>query len=166
MGGETDPGTAGGVEPPSRPAGMDRTDDGVDVTLIRWMLSLTPAQRLDVLQRHVNAVLEIRGSALGRETTVPPINHRGPPASLRHRMQDYLRSGWVRAGLGLLVLGSGPLLAIILLAGLGLWPDPNPNPVGPGLLFFFTFWPSIICLVIGVVRVRRGRGRAGVGGPE
>ena len=34
--------------------------DGVDLTLIRWMLSLTPAERLDVLQRHVQAVLEIR----------------------------------------------------------------------------------------------------------
>jgi hypothetical protein len=33
---------------------------GVDVTLIRWMLSLTPAERLDVLQRHVDAVLEMR----------------------------------------------------------------------------------------------------------
>ena len=34
--------------------------DGVDLTLIRWMLSLTPAERLEVLQRHVQAVLEIR----------------------------------------------------------------------------------------------------------
>jgi hypothetical protein len=31
---------------------MEQThsDDGVDLTLIRWMLSLTPAERLDVLQ--------------------------------------------------------------------------------------------------------------------
>lgn len=34
--------------------------DGVDLTLIRWMLSLTPAQRLEVLQRHVRAVLRLR----------------------------------------------------------------------------------------------------------
>lgn len=34
--------------------------DGVDLTLIRWMLSLTPAERLNVLQNHLNAVLEIR----------------------------------------------------------------------------------------------------------
>lgn len=38
----------------------DYSKDGVDLTLIRWMLSLTPAQRLDVLQQHARAILEIR----------------------------------------------------------------------------------------------------------
>ena len=38
----------------------ERDDSGVDLTLIRWMLSLTPAERLDVLQDFVNDVLEIR----------------------------------------------------------------------------------------------------------
>lgn len=38
----------------------ERGEDGVDSTLIRWMLSLTPAERLDVLQDHLNAVLAIR----------------------------------------------------------------------------------------------------------
>jgi hypothetical protein len=37
----------------------DYSEDGVDLTLIRWFLSLTPAERLDVLQRHVNAILAI-----------------------------------------------------------------------------------------------------------
>jgi hypothetical protein len=43
-------------------AAVERTcsDDGVDLTLIRWMLSLTPAERLDVLQGFVDSVLEIR----------------------------------------------------------------------------------------------------------
>jgi hypothetical protein len=36
------------------------SEDGVDLTLIRWMLSLTPSERLDVLQQHVNAVLDLR----------------------------------------------------------------------------------------------------------
>jgi len=36
------------------------TDEGADVTLIRWMLSLSPAQRLEVLQRQVNSILELR----------------------------------------------------------------------------------------------------------
>jgi hypothetical protein len=36
------------------------TDDGVDVTMIRWCLSLTPAERLDFLQAQVAAILEIR----------------------------------------------------------------------------------------------------------
>ena len=35
-------------------------EDGVDVSLIRWMLSLTPAERLQVLQRNVQSILEIR----------------------------------------------------------------------------------------------------------
>ena len=71
-------------------------------------------------------------------------------------MRAYLASGWVKAGLGLLLIGGGPLMFIIAAAAVGLWPDPNPNPIGPGLLFFFTFWPAIICIVIGVVRVQRG----------
>lgn len=70
-------------------------------------------------------------------------------------MSAYLRSGWVKAGLGLLILGSGPLLFIVVAAAVGLWPDPNPNPVGPGLLCFLTFWPAVFCVLIGVSRVRR-----------
>ena len=76
-------------------------------------------------------------------------------------MRDYLQSTWVKVGLGLLIVGAGPLFLIIVAAPLGLWSDPNPNPVGPDLLFFFAFWPAIICIVIGVVRVRiRNRQRA------
>ena len=69
-------------------------------------------------------------------------------------MRAYLQSAWTKVGLGLLIAGLGPLLFIIATAAVGLWPDPHPNPVGPGLLFFFTFWPAVICIVIGVVRVR------------
>ena len=36
------------------------SENGVDLTLIRWMLSLTPAERLQVLQQFVNSVQEIR----------------------------------------------------------------------------------------------------------
>ena len=36
------------------------SEDGVDLTLIRWMLSLTPAERLEVLQSSVNSILDIR----------------------------------------------------------------------------------------------------------
>jgi hypothetical protein len=72
-------------------------------------------------------------------------------------MREYLKSRWVRAGLALLVLGSGPLLFIIGAAAVGLWPDPNPNPIGPGMLCGLTLWPALICIVVGVVRVRRRR---------
>ena len=69
----------------------------------------------------------------------------------------YLQSWWIRTGIGLLVVGTGPLLFIVVAAAIGLWPDPNPNPIGPGLLFFFTFWPAILSIVVGVIRVRRAR---------
>ena len=69
-------------------------------------------------------------------------------------MHTYLQSRWVKVGLGLLTLGAGPLVLIIVAAAVGLWPDPNPNPIGPGLLFFVTFWPAVICIVIGVIRIR------------
>ncbi|HXX08922.1 MAG TPA: hypothetical protein VEJ43_12745 [Pseudolabrys sp.] len=66
---------------------------------------------------------------------------------------------WI--GIALLVLGTGPLLAIGAAASLGLLNDTNPNPIGPGLLTFFTFWPAVILIVWGLVasllRYRRAR---------
>ena len=38
-------------------------------------------------------------------------------------MSAYFDNRLFKIGLWLLVLGSGPLLAIILLAAIGLWPD-------------------------------------------
>ena len=67
---------------------------------------------------------------------------------------------WI--GLALLVLGTGPLLLIVVAAELGLTSDPNPNPIGPGLLAFFTFWPAMILIVWGLVAsVLRYRRQAG-----
>ena len=40
--------------------------EGVDVTLIRWMLSLTPAERLEVLQKNTSSILRLR--RLGNRT--------------------------------------------------------------------------------------------------
>ena len=37
--------------------------DGVDLTLIRWMLSLTPEERLRALQANVRAILRLRDKA-------------------------------------------------------------------------------------------------------
>jgi hypothetical protein len=36
------------------------SEDGVDLTLIRWMLSLTPAERLHFLEGRINEILAIR----------------------------------------------------------------------------------------------------------
>jgi hypothetical protein len=43
------------------PSGQpSHSPDGVDLTLIRWMLSLTPAERLEVLQQHLRAIAKLR----------------------------------------------------------------------------------------------------------
>ncbi|MFH1023313.1 MAG: hypothetical protein V1809_07965 [Planctomycetota bacterium] len=43
-----------------------RAGDDVDMTLVRWTLSLTPAERLQVLQNHVNAIQELRRAFVSR----------------------------------------------------------------------------------------------------
>ena len=48
------------MEEPETQSLTDYSEDGVDLTLIRWFLSLTPAERLQFLQRQVNAILAIR----------------------------------------------------------------------------------------------------------
>ena len=35
--------------------------DGVDLTLIRWMLSLSPKERLEYLQQHIRTIVRLRG---------------------------------------------------------------------------------------------------------
>jgi len=49
-----------GVDAANEAQEPTHSEDGVDLTLIRWMLSLTPAERLEVLQGFVDSVLEIR----------------------------------------------------------------------------------------------------------
>jgi hypothetical protein len=44
----------------------EHSEDGVDVTLVHWMLSLTPAERLRFLQERVEDVLAIRRLNAGR----------------------------------------------------------------------------------------------------
>ncbi|MBX3664318.1 MAG: hypothetical protein KF834_01415 [Burkholderiales bacterium] len=61
----------------------------------------------------------------------------------------FLQSRWIRVGVAGLVLGTGPLLLAVAISY--LMGDRNPNPVGPGILAFLTFWPSILLVLIGVV---------------
>ncbi len=42
----------------------ERSKDGVDLTLIRWMLSLTPVERLRAGQNFANSVLRLRASGI------------------------------------------------------------------------------------------------------
>jgi len=65
-------------------------------------------------------------------------------------VNKYLKNIWVKIGLVLVVFGWGLSGPSCWLATIGLWPDPNPNPIGPGLLFFFTFWPAVICFGVGL----------------
>jgi len=37
------------------------TKDGVDLSLIRWMLSMPPTQRLQTLQKNIRSVMRLRG---------------------------------------------------------------------------------------------------------
>ena len=36
------------------------SEDGVDLTLIRWMLSLTPLERLLTVQQYARSIVELR----------------------------------------------------------------------------------------------------------
>ncbi len=77
-------------------------------------------------------------------------------------MSDPSRPRWsggrlLAAGLALLVLGTGPLLVVLLLSSLSGRPDPNP--VELGLLAFFSFWPAAAMVAIGLVRLIGGRVR-------
>ncbi len=38
------------------------SEDGVDLTLIRWMLSLTPRERLQVLQDMIDSITRLRNA--------------------------------------------------------------------------------------------------------
>ena len=50
--------------------------DGVDVSLIRWMLALTPSERLEVLEEFVDFVLEARSYNEREPIPVGPPNTR------------------------------------------------------------------------------------------
>jgi hypothetical protein len=46
--------------PPPSTEGPAFSEDGVDLTLIRWYLSLTPTERLQHLQAHASFVWRVR----------------------------------------------------------------------------------------------------------
>ena len=52
--------TPADAEAPREPSLDEESPDGVDLTLIRWTLSLTPLERLEVLQDWVDGLTELR----------------------------------------------------------------------------------------------------------
>lgn len=50
------------MQPPTRKSmpSADPQDDGVDVTLIRWMLEKTPTERLRIAHAQAKAAIELR----------------------------------------------------------------------------------------------------------
>ncbi|MFM9996299.1 MAG: hypothetical protein ACKVU4_10925 [Phycisphaerales bacterium] len=69
--------------------------------------------------------------------------HAAPGARRR------IGTGLLRAGAALLVVGVGPLVAVMIV-------DPTSTAVGPGLLFVATFPPSLVLVAIGAA-LRRAR---------
>jgi hypothetical protein len=53
---------------------MPDSSDGVDVTLIRWMLSLTPAERLEAMQGFADALQEARVKDADGQLSFDPRN--------------------------------------------------------------------------------------------
>ena len=49
-----------GQDAPDPATLLDYSKDGVALTLIRWMLSLTPAERLSFHEERINEILAIR----------------------------------------------------------------------------------------------------------
>ena len=54
--------TSNGLVPPPPEPTADESPEGVDRTLVRWMLSLTPDQRLDALQAFADSVWALRNA--------------------------------------------------------------------------------------------------------
>ena len=52
--------TSGAPEPAENLAPTAESSDGVDLTLIQWTLSLTPLERLELLQDWVDGLTELR----------------------------------------------------------------------------------------------------------
>lgn len=55
---------------------LPSASDGVDVSLVRWMLSLTPAERLAVLQDFTDFLWEARGPDAQEQLSFDPANAR------------------------------------------------------------------------------------------
>jgi hypothetical protein len=61
------------------------------------------------------------------------------------------------SGLIMLLVGSGPLVAVGVAASLGFTADPNPNPILFGILAFATFTPAVLLVFGGAILFAVGK---------
>lgn len=54
------------LEEAKEPLEPDVSPDGVDLSLIRWMLSLTPLERLEALQDFADGALALRNGRVAK----------------------------------------------------------------------------------------------------
>ena len=55
-----------------------------------------------------------------------------------------------RIGVIIFIVGSSPLLLVMLFAKIGILEDPNP--ILFGIMAMFTFCPSLLLILIGVIK--------------
>ena len=55
-----------------------------------------------------------------------------------------------RIGVIIFIVGSSPLLLVMFFAKIGILEDPNP--ILFGIMAMFTFWPSLLLILIGVIK--------------
>ena len=58
---QDNPGPLDSEKAPLSERNLMYSEDGVDLSLIRWMLSMTPTERLQTLQQNIRAIMRLRG---------------------------------------------------------------------------------------------------------
>lgn len=73
----------------------------------------------------------------------PPPDPNGPPT--------FKLPAVFWGGLIALIGCSGPLMVVMLLSRLGLMDERDPNTVIYGIMAVLSFWPSVVCMLGGVI---------------
>lgn len=65
-------------------------------------------------------------------------------------MKAFFKNKWTIVGLMLVVAGWGPFCVVLALRLMGRGPGMHLTALG--LLLFATFWPAVVCLILGFVQ--------------
>ncbi|MEW6359110.1 MAG: hypothetical protein AB1696_22440 [Planctomycetota bacterium] len=78
------------------------SEDGVDLTLIRWMLSLTPAERIQAAQYYTRALMEKYNlgilELLELQEKTSPADHMDLFVADRRILDDYMKRHHIQLG--------------------------------------------------------------------